>query len=84
MIQTSSSVEEMQSCNKGSHFLTWRWASSEAHLIIQAEKVRLQKQKEVVEEKSAPIQSVEEPIPPKTEDTTYVWKPSGAKFDWRN
>lgn len=28
-----------------------------------------------------PIQSVEDPTPPKTEDTTYVWKPSGVCFD---
>jgi len=40
--------------------------------------VRLQKQKQVVEEASAPIESVEDPLPQKAEDTSYVWKPTGG------
>jgi len=44
---------------------------------VQGEKLRLQKQKEVVEEKSAPIEAVEDPTPQKTEDSSYVWKPTG-------
>jgi hypothetical protein len=39
--------------------------------------LRLQKLKEVVEEKEAPIESVEDPIPAKTEEATHVWKPTG-------
>lgn len=39
--------------------------------------MRLQKQKEIVEEQSTPIESVEDPTPQKTEDANYVWKPTG-------
>lgn len=39
--------------------------------------MRLQKQKEVVEEKSPLIESVEDPTPQKTEEASVVWKPAG-------
>ena len=39
--------------------------------------MRLQKLKEVVEEKEAPIESVEDPIPIKMEEASHVWKPAG-------
>lgn len=46
-------------------------------LTVQGEKLRLQKQKEIVEEKAVPIEAVEDAIPHKTEDSSYVWKPTG-------
>jgi len=66
-----------QSSAKSSLFPTLRFIPSQHLLIRQGEKLRLQKQKEVVEEKSAPIEAVEDPIPQKTEDSSYVWKPTG-------
>ena len=43
----------------------------------QAEKKRIQKQKEIVEDHSAPIESVEELIPQKSDDIDFIWKPTG-------
>ena len=66
-----------QSSAKFSQFPISRFIPSQHSLTRQGEKLRLQKQKEVVEEKPAPIEAVEDPTPQKTEDSSYVWKPTG-------
>jgi len=39
--------------------------------------MRVRKQKEIVEDHSMPIESVEELTPQKSEDIDYIWKPKG-------
>ena len=47
------------------------------YLHGEVEKLRLQKQKIIVEQDSGPIESVEDPVPQKTEESSYIWKPTG-------
>ena len=63
--------------NLTSRFLPATTSSDLFLTVVKAEKLRLQKFKEVVEEEEAPIVSVEDPIPVKSEDVSHVWKPAG-------
>jgi len=42
--------------------------------------MRIHQQKEIVEDLSAPIESVEELTPQKSEDIDYIWKPTGKPW----